>query len=99
MGLIYLIERFAEDAGLLAKVRQYLWKMRILLAKLLTEKKQKALNLAILILMSRLLMYLLTALAMFRGRNEGILQLSLNSDPQFEEAPKESYGEQLITDI
>ena len=30
------------------------------------------------------------ALAMFRGRNEGVLQLSLNADPQFDEPPKES---------
>ena len=28
--------------------------------------------------------------------NEGILQLSLNADPQFEEPPKESYCEQII---
>ncbi|HGH4457158.1 TPA: Tex family protein [Salmonella enterica] len=38
------------------------------------------------------------ALAMFRGRNEGILQLSLNADPQFDEPPKESYCEQIIMD-
>ncbi len=37
------------------------------------------------------------ALAMFRGRNEGILQLSLNCDPQFDEPPKESYCEEIIT--
>lgn len=36
------------------------------------------------------------ALAMFRGRNEGILQLSLNADPQFDEAPRESQAEQII---
>lgn len=38
------------------------------------------------------------ALAMFRGRNEGVLQLSLNADPQFDEPPKESHGEQIIID-
>ncbi|MCP6105261.1 RNA-binding transcriptional accessory protein, partial [Klebsiella pneumoniae] len=38
------------------------------------------------------------ALAMFRGRNEGVLQLSLNADPQFDEPPKESYCEQIIMD-
>ncbi|MFO6285509.1 hypothetical protein ACLBVW_38805, partial [Pseudomonas aeruginosa] len=37
-------------------------------------------------------------LAMFRGRNEGVLQLSLNADPQFDEPPKESHGEQIIID-
>ena len=38
------------------------------------------------------------ALAMFRGRNEGVLQLSLNADPQFDEPPKESHCEQIIID-
>lgn len=38
------------------------------------------------------------ALAMFRGRNEGVLQLALNADPQFDEPPKESYCEQIIID-
>ena len=36
------------------------------------------------------------ALAMFRGRNEGVLQLALNADPQFEEAPRESQAELII---
>ncbi len=31
-------------------------------------------------------------------RNEGVLQLSLNADPQFDEPPKESYCEQIIMD-
>ncbi len=35
---------------------------------------------------------------MFRGRNEGVLQLSLNADPQFDEPPKESHCEQIIMD-
>ncbi len=35
---------------------------------------------------------------MFRGRNEGVLQLSLNADPQFDEPPKESHCEQIIID-
>ncbi|MEJ1267218.1 hypothetical protein WDV93_06450 [Pantoea ananatis] len=38
------------------------------------------------------------ALAMLRGRNEGILQLSLNADPQFDEPPRESQGETLIAE-
>ncbi len=38
------------------------------------------------------------ALAMLRGRNEGVLQLSLNADPQFDEPPRESYGETLIAE-
>ena len=38
------------------------------------------------------------ALAMFRGRNEGILQLSLNADPDAEEGSRQSYCEEIIRD-
>ncbi|MDC9597553.1 Tex family protein [Xenorhabdus anantnagensis] len=95
-----LMERFAEDATLLAKVREYLWKNAHLVAKVVEGKEEEGAKFsdyfdhheAIAIVPSH------RALAMFRGRNEGILQLSLNADPQFEEAPKESYCEQIITD-
>ena len=36
------------------------------------------------------------ALAMFRGRNEGILQLGLNADPDAEEGSHHSYCEEII---
>ncbi|MDC9589123.1 Tex family protein [Xenorhabdus sp. XENO-10] len=95
-----LMERFAEDATLLAKVREYLWKNAHLVAKVVEGKEEEGAKFsdyfdhheAIAAVPSH------RALAMFRGRNEGILQLSLNADPQFEEAPKESYCEQIITD-
>lgn len=35
---------------------------------------------------------------MFRGRNEGILQLSLNADPDAEEGSSQSYCEEIIRD-
>ncbi|MDC9581760.1 Tex family protein [Xenorhabdus sp. PR6a] len=95
-----LMERFAEDATLLAKVREYLWKNAHLVANVVEGKEQEGAKFsdyfdhheAIATVPSH------RALAMFRGRNEGILQLSLNADPQFEEAVKESYCEQIITD-
>ncbi|MBD2811216.1 RNA-binding transcriptional accessory protein [Xenorhabdus sp. Vera] len=95
-----LMERFAEDAALLAKVREYLWKNAHLVSKIVEGKEEKGAKFsdyfdhheAISAVPSH------RALAMFRGRNEGVLQLSLNADPQFEEAPKESYCEQIITD-
>ena len=34
---------------------------------------------------------------MFRGRNEGILQLSLNADPDAEEGSRQSYCEEIIS--
>ncbi|CAM3815557.1 Tex family protein [Xenorhabdus thuongxuanensis] len=95
-----LMERFAEDATLLAKVREYLWKNAHLVSKVVEGKEEEGAKFsdyfdhheAIATVPSH------RALAMFRGRNEGILQLSLNADPQFEEAPKESHCEQIITD-
>ncbi|WP_340610123.1 Tex family protein [Xenorhabdus bharatensis] len=95
-----LMERFSEDASLLVKVREYLWKNAHLTAKVVEGKEEEGAKFsdyfdhheAISSVPSH------RALAMFRGRNEGILQLSLNADPQFEEAPKESYCEQIITD-
>ncbi len=94
-----LMERFAEDAALLAKVRAYLSKNAELVAKVIEGKEQEGAKFsdyfdhheAVANVPSH------RALAMFRGRNEGILQLSLNPDPQFDEPPKESYGEEIIT--
>ncbi|AYA41795.1 RNA-binding transcriptional accessory protein [Xenorhabdus nematophila] len=95
-----LMERFAEDAALLAKVREYLWKNAHLVSKVVEGKEEEGAKFsdyfdhheAIATVPSH------RALAMFRGRNEGVLQLSLNADPQCEEAPKESYCEHIITD-
>ncbi|MBG3129121.1 RNA-binding transcriptional accessory protein [Proteus mirabilis] len=95
-----LMERFSEDAGLLAKVRQYLWKNAHLVAKVIDGKEAEGAKFSDYFDHHEPIANVPShrALAMFRGRNEGILQLSLNPDPQFEEAPKESYGEQLVTE-
>lgn len=95
-----LMERFAEDATLLAKVRDYLWKNAHLVARVMDGKEEEGAKFrdyfdhheALATVPSH------RALAMFRGRNEGVLQLSLNADPQFDEPPRESHGEQIIID-
>ena len=95
-----LMERFAEDAALLAKVRDYLWKNAHLVATVVGGKEEEGAKFRdyfdhhepIATVPSH------RALAMFRGRNEGILQLALNADPQFDEPPKESHCEQIIID-
>ncbi|WP_310608322.1 Tex family protein [Buttiauxella brennerae] len=95
-----LMERFAEDAALLAKVRNYLWKNAHLVANVVAGKEEEGAKFRdyfdhhepIATAPSH------RALAMFRGRNEGILQLALNADPQHDEPPRESYCEQLIID-
>ncbi|KGM26432.1 RNA-binding transcriptional accessory protein [Photorhabdus luminescens] len=94
-----LMERFAEDAALLAKVRDYLWKNAHLAAKVVAGKEEEGAKFRDYFDHHEPIAQIPShrALAMFRGRNEGILQLSLNADPQFDEPPKESYGEQIIT--
>ncbi|WP_370586644.1 Tex family protein [Pantoea dispersa] len=95
-----LMERFAEDATLLAKVRDYLWKNAHLVARVVEGKEEEGAKFRDYFDHHEALSSVPShrALAMFRGRNEGILQLSLNADPQFDEAPRESYGETLIAD-
>lgn len=93
-----LMERFAEDAALLAKVRDYLWKNAHLVAKVVEGKEQEGAKFRDYFDHHEPLSHVPShrALAMFRGRNEGILQLALNADPQCEEAPRESQAEQII---
>ncbi|EOX5679099.1 Tex family protein [Yersinia enterocolitica] len=93
-----LMERFAEDATLLAKVRQYLWKNAHLVAKVVEGKEQEGAKFRDYFDHHEPIAQVPShrALAMFRGRNEGVLQLALNPDPQFDEPPRESQGEQII---
>ena len=95
-----LMERFAEDATLLAKVRDYLWKNAHVVARVVEGKEEEGAKFRDYFDHHEALSGVPShrALAMFRGRNEGVLQLSLNADPQFEEAPRESYGETLIVE-
>ncbi|MCX8650658.1 RNA-binding transcriptional accessory protein [Gilliamella sp. B2776] len=95
-----LMERFAEDASLLAKVRHYLWNNANLVSQVVAGKEEEGAKFRDYFAQSELISRVPShrALAMFRGRNEGILHLSLNADPQFDETPKESYCEQLISE-
>lgn len=94
-----LMERFAEDAALLAKVRDYLLKNAHLVSKAVDGKQAEGAKFSDYFEHQEPVSQVPShrALAMFRGRNEGILQLSLNCDPQFDEPPKESYCEEIIT--
>ncbi len=95
-----LMERFAEDATLLAKVREYLWKNAHVVARVVEGKEEEGAKFRDYFDHHEALSGVPShrALAMFRGRNEGVLQVSLNADPQFDEAPRESYGETLIAE-
>ncbi|MBA0187399.1 Tex family protein [Pectobacterium odoriferum] len=95
-----LMERFAEDATLLAKVRNYLWKNAHLVSRVVEGKEEEGAKFRDYFDHHEPIAQVPShrALAMFRGRNEGMLQLALNADPQHEEAPRESHCEQIIID-
>ncbi|PJG83878.1 Tex family protein [Caviibacterium pharyngocola] len=92
------MERFAEDAQLLAKVRRYLQQSAVLISKVCEGKEQEGAKFQDYFDHQELLRNVPShrALAMFRGRNEGILQLTLNADPEQEEGARQSYCEEII---
>ncbi|HAS8122310.1 TPA: RNA-binding transcriptional accessory protein [Vibrio vulnificus] len=95
-----LMERIAEDANLLEKIRQYLNRHAEIVSRVVAGKEQEGEkfkdyfehNEAISKVPSH------RALAMLRGRNEGFLSLTLNADPQQDESVRKSYCETLIAD-
>lgn len=95
-----LMERMAEDADLLNKVRTYLQKNAELQSLVITGKEQEGEKFKDYFehneLISRVPSH--RALAMLRGRNEGFLQLSLNADPAQEDSVRGSYCETIIAD-
>ena len=93
-----LMERFAEDATLLAKVRQYLSQSAVIFSRVLEGKEAEGIKFQDYFDHQELLRNVPShrALAMFRGRNEGILQLGLNADPDAEESSRHSYCEEII---
>lgn len=93
-----LMERFAEDATLLAQVRRYLQQSAVLVSKVLEGKEAEGAKFQDYFDHQELFKSIPShrALAMFRGRNEGFLQLSLNADPEQEESVRQSYCEEII---
>ncbi|MXN88865.1 Tex family protein [Pasteurella canis] len=93
-----LMERFAEDASLLAQVRRYLQQNAVLVSKVLEGKEAEGAKFQDYFDHQELFKNVPShrALAMFRGRNEGFLQLSLNADPEQEDGVRQSYCEEII---
>jgi uncharacterized protein len=95
-----LMERFAEDAKLLQKVRQYLNKHAHIKSQVIVGKESEGSKYKDYFSHTELLKKVPShrSLAMFRGRNEKFLQVSLDSDPEKDEGDKSSYCEQIIAE-
>lgn len=94
-----LMERFAEDAELLQKVRQHLQQNAVLESRLIKGKEKEGAKFRDYFEHSEKLTRVPShrALAMLRGRNEGALSLSMNSDGD-SGAKQSSYCEVIIAE-
>ncbi|MGL0820545.1 Tex family protein [Vibrio vulnificus] len=95
-----IMERIAEDANLLEKIRQYLNRHAEIVSRVVAGKEQEGEKFKDYFEHSEAISKVPShrALAMLRGRNEGFLSLTLNADPQQEEGARQSYCETLIAD-
>ncbi|MPW37508.1 Tex family protein [Vibrio sp. B1Z05] len=95
-----VMERIAEDADLLEKLRAYLNKHAQLQSRVVSGKEAAGEKFKDYFehdeAISRVPSH--RALAMLRGRNEGFLQLSLNADPAQDPSIRSSYCETIIAD-
>ncbi|MFA0349185.1 Tex family protein [Vibrio sp. 10N.222.55.C6] len=95
-----IMERIAEDANLLEKIRQHLTRNSELVARVVTGKEQEGEKFKDYFEHNETLSKVPShrALAMLRGRNEGFLTLAMNADPEQEEGVRGSYCENIISD-
>jgi uncharacterized protein len=95
-----LMERLAEDANLLEKIRHFLTRHALLVAQVVPGKEQEGEKFKDYFDHGEPISKVPShrALAMLRGRNEGIISLSLNADPTPTEGQRESYCESLIAE-
>ncbi|WP_045618593.1 Tex family protein [Vibrio vulnificus] len=95
-----LMERIAEDANLLEKIRQYLNRHAEIVSRVVAGKEHEGEKFKDYFEHSEAISKVPShrALAMLRGRNEGFLSLTLNADPAQEEGARQSYCETLIAD-
>ncbi len=95
-----LMERFAEDAALLEKIRRHLTEQAELTSRVVDGKEHEGAKFKDYFEYSEKVKQIPShrVLALFRGRNEGFLQLSLNADPNQDESVRGSYCEVIIAD-
>lgn len=94
-----LMERYAEDAELLRKVREHLSQNCVLESRVIAGKEKEGAKFRDYFEHNEPLAKVPShrALAMLRGRNEGFLSLSMNADPAAE-AGQGSYCEVIISE-
>ena len=98
-GARYIVmERFAEDAALLKRIRQRLWQEGELRATVAAGKEQEGAKFRDYFAYQEPIRKVPShrALALLRGRNEGILQIQLNADPHQEDSVRSSQFEHVI---
>lgn len=94
-----LMERYAEDAELLRKIREHLSQNSVLESRVIAGKEKEGAKFRDYFEHNEPLAKVPShrALAMLRGRNEGFLSLSMNADPAAE-AGQGSYCEVIISE-
>ncbi|MGI3104028.1 Tex family protein [Vibrio alginolyticus] len=95
-----IMERIAEDANLLEKIRGHLNRNAEMGARVVEGKEQEGEKFKDYFNHNEPLSKVPShrALAMLRGRNEGFLTLVINADPEQEEGARQSYCETIIAD-
>ncbi|MBW3697633.1 RNA-binding transcriptional accessory protein [Vibrio sp. T187] len=95
-----IMERIAEDANLLEKIRQHLTRHAELGARVVAGKEHEGEKFKDYFEHDEAISKVPShrALAMLRGRNEGFLTLAMNADPAQEESIRSSYCETIIAD-
>ncbi|MDN3679537.1 Tex family protein [Vibrio tapetis subsp. quintayensis] len=95
---VIIMERIAEDANLLEKVRTYLNRNAFLSSRVVAGQEQQGEKFKDYFEHDEAINRVPShrALAMLRGRNEGFLQLAMNADPSQEPGTRGSYCEEII---
>ncbi|HHC7308879.1 TPA: Tex family protein [Vibrio campbellii] len=95
-----IMERIAEDANLLEKIRGHLNRNAEMGSRVVEGKEQEGEKFKDYFNHNEPLSKVPShrALAMLRGRNEGFLTLAMNADPEQEEGARQSYCETIIAD-
>ncbi len=95
-----IMERIAEDANLLEKIRNHLNRNAELVSRVVEGKEQEGEKFKDYFNHNEPLSKVPShrALAMLRGRNEGFLTLAMNADPEQKEGARQSYCETIIAD-